>query len=231
MPICNCNFVFFRIYSEQPLGFCAYVPPVSYMSEVKPGKPKVKVGTIADRPSYTPVKPQQEKRKPKVGVLVQPVMHSMYKPEKAKPKVRGLIMPNQHTKPKKSKPKISFIKSQTIWSSSEDLYVTVVRLHVLYLACNLKTQFLRAVSKHCYVICLVMCSMHVRLHCQCFPYFSSVEMVQRKAPFQISLNKLKDITMCCIITETLTVIVVQSAPFLPEISQIFRIWLVFILAV
>ena len=120
------------------MGFCAYVPPVSYMTEVKAEKPKVKVGTIADRPSYTPVKPRKEKRKPKVGALVQPVMHTTYKPEKPKPKVRGLVMPHQHTKPKKSKPKISFIKSQTIWSSSEDLHVTVVRLHVHYLACYLK---------------------------------------------------------------------------------------------
>ena len=112
------------------MGFCAYAPPVSYMSEVKIEKPKVKVGTIADRPSFTPVKPKQERQKPKVGALVQPVLHKPYKPDKQKTKVHNLVMPHQHTKPKKSKPRISFIKSQTIWSSSEDLYVTVVRKHV-----------------------------------------------------------------------------------------------------
>ena len=111
------------------MGFCAYTPPVSYMSEVKIEKPKVKVGTIADRPSFTPAKPKKEKREPKVGALMQPVMHKTYRPEKAKPKVHSLVLPHQHTKPKKSKPRISFIKSQTIWSSSEDLYVTVVRKH------------------------------------------------------------------------------------------------------
>ncbi len=112
------------------MGFCSYVPPVTYMPVQKPEKPKIRVGKIEDRIVVVPTsKPAPEKPKPKVGAIVPPVMHTNVKPEKPKPKVKSLVMPRQHTKPKKPKPKHSFIKSQTIWSSSEDLYVTIVRLH------------------------------------------------------------------------------------------------------